>query len=358
MYVNNYEFYGLYDDFHFEHVLQNLKEILHPFITDGTPIRIWGLLEWRDEPGIREKLHTYECSCDITVGELGFLTICAYDAKTVSASIQLDMMRSHEYLMTDQQIVRSNLYEKTCAKTTYSFPSLSTQASMESELDLYKQKLDFVHVVSHEVRNPLTIIQAYASLLIHTETNSDRLHKLRAIVDYAHVIDYEISHIIATEQMLATEAIWQKGIINPRQILDSVLEIMEIKARTQNIQIIREIGLPISSSSLSNKMSLKLIFSNIISNAIKYSHEGSVIIVACHAKGHSLEFVVTDYGVGMTKEQVALLYRKYEKLNDERGGQGIGLFMVKTLIDQMNGTIRIHSRLEHGTKVSIRLPLL
>ncbi|MBP1157653.1 MULTISPECIES: MEDS domain-containing protein [unclassified Paenibacillus] len=219
-YIDNVEFYRIYEDFHFNRVLHHLSEVVERHLKVNKEVRLWGHVDWREQDNILDKLHTYECECDVTVAGLGFLTVCAYDANTVPAAIQLEMMRSHEYLLTDEEFILSNLYRK-CkpSKSGTAFPTLSAQTQFESEIDLYKQKLDFVHVVSHEVRNPLTVIKAYASLVHSRLDHTDDRNKLKAIGDYVDLIDNEISHIIMTEQMLSTESLWRRKLVQPSKLL-------------------------------------------------------------------------------------------------------------------------------------------
>lgn len=94
-----------------------------------------------------------------------------------------------------------------------------------------------------------------------------------------------------------------------------------------------------------------------MSNAIKYSHEGGVVDVDVSARDGKLRIVVKDEGVGMTPDQTAKLFRKYEKMNAEKTGQGIGLFMAKKLTDHFGGGIDVWSEPNRGTTVTVELPL-
>jgi anti-sigma regulatory factor (Ser/Thr protein kinase) len=355
-YVNNNNFYGLFGEFKVDRVLENLNNIVQPFVTEQLTLRMWGQVEWIDQTDILAKLYGYECECDVTVSELGFVTVCAYNGYVVPAYIQTEMLKTHELLMTDTELVRSSLYRSPSIRPTV-FPSISVQGSMESEMDLYKQKLDFVHVVSHEVRNPLTIIKAYSSLLQADERDEERRKKLRAIYDYAVVIDNEISHIISTEQMLSTEALWIKKIVLPSALITEVLETLEIKARTQNITLHHDNRLTGNETILSNAMGFKLIVSNILNNAIKYSTESTNVTFTCYTEDSHLCIEVQDEGIGMSDDQVKKLFQKYEKLNDEQSGQGIGLYMVKKLLDHFEGEIEVTSQLHAGSKFRMRLPM-
>ncbi|WP_134682728.1 MEDS domain-containing protein [Brevibacillus migulae] len=356
-YIDNYEFYEMYQDFHFNRILLNFHKVIDPFLQQELTVRIWGHVDWMEQEDIMSKLHKYECSCDITISDVGYTTVCAYNSNSVPATILIEMSKCHEYVMTDDQLVQSSLYKSSDQHPPISFPSLSIQKTIDSEMDLYKQKLDFVHVVSHEVRNPLTVIKAYASMLREEEQDEQRRQKLEAIKNYAVVIDNEISHIIHTEQMLSTDALWQKKRILAGPATNDVIDIMNIKAQTQNITLRTDIQLTGNETLSSNLMGYKMIVSNLLSNAIKYSYEGETVAVEVRAEAGSLVIEISDTGVGMSEEQIAKLYHKYEKINQEQSGQGIGLFMVKQLVDHFEGTIDVHSKLGLGTTFRVCLPL-
>jgi two-component sensor histidine kinase len=356
-YVNNFDFYEMYQDFHFERVLSNLKDVINPFVEKDQTVRIWGHVDWVEQKDIVSKLHIYECNCDITVSELGYTTVCAYNSKVVPSNILIEMMKSHEYLMTDDAITRSSLYKTSNQNNPTIFPSLSAQRNIESEMDFFKQKLDFVHVVSHEVRNPLTVIKAYASLLGEEEVDEQKKLRLQDIKNYAMVIDNEISHIINTEQMLSTDAFWQKKLMLVKPAINDVVEIMEIKAKTQNISLITDIRLNGKEILLSNLMGFKMIISNLLSNAIKYSFESSTVNLLVYKENDNLVIEVVDNGFGMSEEQLNKLFIKYEKINQEQSGQGIGLFMVKKLVGHFSGEISVKSQTGKGTTFRVRLPV-
>lgn len=348
------EFYNKHGAFHVKLILDSLSHLFQPFLDRKLTLRSWGHVYWRDQEDIFEQLQKYECHCDTSVSEWGIIGVCIYDGHKVPASVQNELMKSHEYVMTDTTLVKSSFY--TQKGRTVLFPSLAVHTQMQSEVDLYKQKLEFAHVVSHEVRNPLTVIKAYATLLQSREDDPSAQAKLQAIVDYVDVIDNEITHIINTEQMLSSDSLWVKSEITVAPIVREVLPIMVTKARTQAITLHSECSL-VDETILGNAIGLKLIISNLLSNAIKYSYEGGSVWFRARLQEKSVELFIRDEGVGMSQEQMSKLFRKYEKMNHEKSGQGIGLFMVKQLIDHFAGEIQIVSVLNQGTEVTVRLPL-
>lgn len=350
-------FYALHGDFHCQSIVNHFGDILKPFLESQISVRTWAHVEWKEQDGIVDVLEEYEFIADSSVNGMGLISVCAYDAKSVPASLLTKLMRSHEYLMTDDELIRSNLYKNT--DETVIFPSLSVQSEMQSEMDLYKQKLDFVHVVSHEVRNPLTVIKAYASMVLKSEAQLGlgSIDKMKSIADYVDIIDNEISYIIYTEQMLSNELLWNKEIIQLLPNIQEVINFMSIKARTQEIQLVYSLDLKGNEKLLNNSIGFKLILSNLLSNAIKYSHEQSKVLFTAAGNEKNVVMKIKDHGVGMHEHQMQNLFQKYGKINQEKSGQGIGLYMVKKLLDHFEGTIRIQSTYNQGTEVYVELPL-
>lgn len=353
-YINNYDFYEMYGDFHFARVLNNFKTAVQPFVNNGISLRVWGYVDWREQENVEKNLHAYESEADLCISELGFITVCCYNGRKVPAYIQTELMKSHEYFMTDKDLFSSSLYNK--SEETI-FPSLSAQKNIENEVDLYKQKLDFIHVVAHEVRNPLTVIKSFATIIKSEVDNEDIKTKLSLIEDYSVAIDHEIHHIIQTEQMMTLDTFWKKKLITVYSPIKEVLEVMTIKARTQNIHIHADINICQSIIINGNLMGFRLIISNILSNAVKYSYEGGTVYFSVHADDHSLIITVTDEGIGISEEEVEKLFQKYQKLNEDVPGQGIGLYMVYKLVNHFGGTISVNSTLGKGTSFQLSFPL-
>jgi len=358
-YVNHAEFYYEHGMLLVTDVMNNFARLFTPLQQDLRAIRSWGHVLWDEDANakIEEKLITYEHRCDASDQNARMVGVCAYNANIIPAHVQNEMLRFHEYFMTDDSLAPSMFYGDT--KRSVIFPSPAVHMEMQSEMDLYKQKLDFAHAVSHEVRNPLTVIRAYAMLMLSPrgELGEDHRRKLQAIVDYVDVIDHEIAHIINTEQLLSTDTLWQKEAVSVKPLLDEVLHMMSTKARTQGVECQALIEVQ-EAQIYGSSIGFKLIFSNLISNAIKYSHEGSSVSVQAALRDGMLLLDIRDQGVGMTNEQLEKLFRKYEKMNTDKSGQGIGLFIVKKLTDHFEGRIEVKSELHAGTEVHVELPLL
>ncbi|WP_419878594.1 ATP-binding protein [Brevibacillus centrosporus] len=122
-FVDSHEFYAAHHDFHSHTILEHFKNILRPLLHQNLTIRTWALVEWKEQEEILQKLKHFETISDHTVNTLGLLSVCAYNGRQVSASFMNEMMKTHEYFMTDKELKKSSFYKK----RSVTFPSLSLQ---------------------------------------------------------------------------------------------------------------------------------------------------------------------------------------------------------------------------------------
>ncbi|SES91920.1 MEDS: MEthanogen/methylotroph, DcmR Sensory domain [Salinibacillus kushneri] len=108
--IDNQQFYRSYGDFHIHHIVEHFYDILKPFLEKDINIRTWAHVNWKEQNDIVNKLDEFECLADKSVNHMRLMSVCAYNAYDVSANLQTILMRSHEYLMTDQELVPSSLY--------------------------------------------------------------------------------------------------------------------------------------------------------------------------------------------------------------------------------------------------------
>ncbi|WEG13474.1 MEDS domain-containing protein [Pullulanibacillus sp. KACC 23026] len=111
-YIDNLMFYNYYGDFNIENIVHHFSEVLTPILKNNITVRTWARVIWRDDNGILKKIVDFENRANYSVNEMELMSVCSYSVEDVSASLQTSMMRSHEYLMTDDEFVRSSLYNK------------------------------------------------------------------------------------------------------------------------------------------------------------------------------------------------------------------------------------------------------
>lgn len=215
----------------------------------------------------------------------------------------------------------------------------------------------FSYIVSHNIRSPLATILGFSSLLGQNMSESDKAIVLKGMEESAIKLDNtikDVNEILNIKKELAHS----KTIVNLNKIISSVLGSLEkniidsgakIDYNFKEIYIIHSINPYIHS-----------IFYNLISNGLKYSkrNEKPYIEIWSEKKEKHIEIYFKDNGIGIDMQKYGNeIFGLYKKFNFEIEGKGMGLFMVKTQINALNGSIAIKSKLNEGTEFKITIPI-
>jgi two-component system, OmpR family, sensor kinase len=245
--------------------------------------------------------------------------------------------------------------------------ALAQQASMLGEKLAHEQRLtqlqrNFVSMASHEFRTPLTIIDGHAQRLINARTRltpedvAQRAGKVRLAVTRMTSV---IENLIDSCRLIDSDA---ELYFHPCEFDLSALvhEICHLhRELSPKAQIIETLGTrPLTM--VGDQKLLFQVFNNIISNAVKYSPRGGVIKVAARMDVEQIEVMVQDQGLGIPEADREKLFERYYRGSNVSGivGTGIGLYLVKTVIDLHGGTIAVESKEGEGSRFLVRLPSL
>lgn len=142
------------------------------------------------------------------------------------------------------------------------------------------------------------------------------------------------------------------------QIITEVVELLQknSKEKPVTIQYVPKQNLPLY---LANPNRIKQLVINLLDNAIKYTEEGCVEVV-CEKQEDDLVLIVSDTGIGMEQEHLERIFERFYRVDKGRsrkmGGTGLGLSIVKHIIERYRGSVKVESRLNVGTKFTVRLP--
>lgn len=100
-YVDNYSFYRIYGNFDVQNILLHFSELIEPYFRKQINVRTWAHVEWSDEHDFFNKIEEHENSADCLINKMGLISVCAYNSSKINAKIQTEMMKNHEYLMTN-----------------------------------------------------------------------------------------------------------------------------------------------------------------------------------------------------------------------------------------------------------------
>ncbi|MGO9359912.1 MAG: ATP-binding protein [Xanthobacteraceae bacterium] len=245
--------------------------------------------------------------------------------------------------------------------------SLSQQASMleeklEQEQRLVQLQQDFVSMASHEFRTPLTIIDGQAQRLIKTggvaasAEIAERARKVRrAVLRMTTTID----HLLDSARLIdgETSLYFHPAEIELRGLLEEVCHLHREIAPQSNVwQDLGTTPLPI----LGDAKLLFQMFGNLVSNALKYSPDGSLVEVTARIEAGNVAVTVRDRGIGIPAGDLAKIFGRYNRGSNVSGivGTGVGLFLVKMVVELHGGSITVESVEEKGTTFRVLLPLL
>ena len=225
---------------------------------------------------------------------------------------------------------------------------------------LNEEKNNLINVLAHDLRAPINQIEGLA-MLYKMENNTlkeEQLFSINTILKSAKRVNEMISKILDVDAIESQKLNLKTEPIAIGEILSEVVEEFSDQAKTKSIQLIYEAQDEVSITG--DRVYLRQIFANLISNAIKFSHPGTNVYVSIQQEGHNMKVVVKDEGPGFTKQDLALLFKKFQRLSARpTGGEqstGLGLSIVKKYTELMNGSIFCDSELGKGASFSLLFP--
>jgi PAS domain S-box-containing protein len=276
---------------------------------------------------------------------------------TITKSEQLVESRSGIRLWTE--ISYSPIFDDAGQVTSGIAIIRNTQKDREVE----EIKSDFISIVSHELRTPLTAIKGFLSMVLKNDfgpLGEKQAHFLsRVYQSNQRMIDLvedllESSHIESGKINLTITPVAMEGIV-----ADVVAEEAgKAAAKQVLVKVNRRQRLPLV---LADETRLHQILMNLIDNAIKYSMPETEIRVTFKITGDELVTTVADQGVGITASQFDRLFTKfgriYNPMSVQAGGTGLGLYIVKNLVESHGGRIWVTSREGQGSRFCFSLPI-
>ena len=271
-----------------------------------------------------------------------------------------------------QQLIQSKVGQTIWTEISYS-PIFNDQGTVTSgiavisnvqrEREVEAAKSDFISIVSHELRTPLTAIKGFLSMLLKKDFGalSDKqfhfLHRVyqtnqRMIGLVEDLLD--MSHIESGKIRLRVAPLAMEPIIT-EVVTDLAAKGFE---RQIMLKVNRKQKLPLV---LADEGRLRQILTNLVDNAIKYSLPKGKVVIDFKVQGNELVTSVRDEGVGITAAHIERLFQRfgriYNPMSMQAGGTGLGLYIVKNLVESHGGRIWVTSREGKGSRFSFSLPV-
>jgi len=225
------------------------------------------------------------------------------------------------------------------------------------------QKNEFIGMISHELKTPLVPINGYLDLILagkYGDVNEKIKSKLEIVKANSSTLLNMISDLLDAQKMEFHKLVFHKEIHNLHELVNESISNLYPNLERKHISIIPDLQGNIAC--FCDKMRIKQVITNIITNAIKYSEDGDKLHVQLNKNGSYAKIVIKDQGVGISHEKLDKIFVKFYQVDNsitrEGGGTGLGLAICKGIIDNHNGKIWAESEGRgKGTEIHILLPL-
>ncbi|MDO5340300.1 MAG: transporter substrate-binding domain-containing protein [Eubacteriales bacterium] len=238
------------------------------------------------------------------------------------------------------------------------------QKAMQLAENANAAKSNFLFNMSHDIRTPMNAILGYNELMKENLTDPKMLDYQEKIEQSGNLLLSIINNVLDMARIESGKLSLDENYSEVGAVLNEVCEVFEMEARKKGISLTYETDVK-HMHILCDDTKVKEIFTNLISNAVKYTSSGGKVVLRtkelpCNKEGYvRLKTEITDTGIGMSKEYLPYLFESFTRERNTTTGKiagtGLGMPIVKRLVELMGGSIDVESELGKGTKFTVIL---
>ena len=287
--------------------------------------------------------------CMLIAGSITFLIIADIIVKPISR-----LNKATNELSKGNYRVRVNYAgNDEIARLNRSFNLMAQQLAKQEET-----RQQFISDVSHEFQTPLTAIQGFTTILKNESLTDEQREK------YANIILFHTKRLSTlSKNMLQLTVLEGEDVkldiseFSLTEQLNRVIETQQTLAENKDIEI--EVNMPKNDVRIeADEARLEQVWINLVNNAIKYTNEHGVVTVSVKRTLKEIEVKIQDTGVGMSREAISHIFERFYRQDKSRSieGNGLGLSIVKRIIDLHKGTIDVVSVEDGGSEFTVKFP--
>ncbi|MFB3887478.1 MAG: ATP-binding protein [Thermodesulfobacteriota bacterium] len=296
-----------------------------------------------------------QCNLDPELSKVIDESLKTNDKGYTSVSQELSLGQSGEiFLRAHTAPVRNDLGE------TIGSVTVLQDISHLKELD--KMKSEFIAMVTHELRAPIAAVEQQLAVILNRmagEVTSKQEQLLNRAKERTKGLLNLIKDLLDISKIEAGKMVQYKEPLSLQEVIQKVVELMKTEAETKKIdlQFSSPSGIPMIQA---DRNSMEGIFTNLVSNGIKYTPEGGKVLITLSEEGGFVKATVSDTGIGIKKEDLPRIFDKFFRVKTTETrqivGTGLGLSIVKSIVDAHLGSISVESEEGSGTTFTILLP--
>ena len=299
---------------------------------------------------------------DRGIFEAIYNSLLAGESCKIGLQLRLDLLNTGVYKWVDLKGVAQEFDERGKVTKVLGFiADIQKRRDDEQALIEAKQRAEesdrlksaFLANVSHEIRTPLNAIVGFSEVIAHTESECEREEYLDIVKANSNLLLHLINDILDLSRIESGKMEFIDENIQMDELCEELRQMHQMRIKN-DVKIIFE--RPAASLTIvSDSHRLRQLYSNLISNAIKYTEKGAITF-GYKLKGDMMEGYVRDSGSGIPAEKLNNVFGRFEKLDLLKQGFGLGLSICKSILDKMGGEIWVESELGVGSCFYFLIP--
>lgn len=242
--------------------------------------------------------------------------------------------------------------------TSQNYRTKLEQLNAENQ-ELLRSKTMLMATVTHDLQTPLGSIVGFSDLMSNSEMNGKQQQYLSNIRESADYILKLVNDLMDFSKLENNRISIEKVNFNLKNIIENTCKTLEHSADNKNIELIWNIDDELDANFISDPYRIKQVLTNLISNAIKFTHQGTVEVSA-FIKNNNIHIAVLDTGIGIEKDSRENIFKEFTQANSgiekKFGGTGLGLTISKKMLELLGGTIELESEEGKGSIFTIIIP--